>query len=165
MPIVESLVSAFEPWATLYGKSTVLSVGLTFAHLGSMMVGGGLAIAADRTVLRAGQVTDPAARVVLADALADVHRPVLIALAVSTISGTLQLAADVETFINSTVMWIKLGLLLALAVNGWFMLRNERGVRRTSGVGGKFAMLRVRALVSVALWLAITLAGVGLMQG
>ena len=129
MPIVEGLASAFEPWATLYGGSTALSVGLTFAHLGSMMVGGGLAIAADRAVLKTGLVTEPAARVALADALADVHRPVLIALAVSTISGTLQLAADVETFVNSKVMWIKLGLLVALAVNGWLMLRDERDVR------------------------------------
>jgi hypothetical protein len=165
MPIVESLVLVFEPWATLYGGSTVLSVGLTFAHLGAMMVGGGLAIAADRTVLRAGAVSEPAARVILADTLADAHRPVLVALAVSAISGTLQLAADVETFANSKVMWVKLGLLGALAVNGWLMLRDEREVRRTSGAGGKFAMLRVRALVSVALWLAITLAGVGLTQG
>ena len=165
MPIVETLVTAFEPWATMYGDSTALAVGLTFAHLGSMMVGGGLAIAADRTVLKAGSVTEPSQRLALADALADVHRPVVVALVLSAISGSLQLAADFEAFIGNKVMWVKLGLLVLLAINGLLMLRDERTVRRTAGTGKQFGMLRVRAVSSVVLWLAITLAGVGLMQG
>ncbi|MCC7055769.1 MAG: hypothetical protein IT355_21045 [Gemmatimonadaceae bacterium] len=165
MPIVETLSAAFEPWATMYGESTALSVALTFAHLGSMMVGGGLAIAADRTVLRAGMVEDSTARVALAGALADVHRPVVIALVVSAVSGGLQLAADVETFVGSKVMWVKVGLLVLLAVNGALMLRDERAVHRTAGAGRAFGKLRIRAVASLVLWLAITLAGVGLMQG
>lgn len=165
MPLVETLTTALEPWATMYGDSTALSVGLTFAHLGSMMVGGGLAIAADRTLLKAGNVAEATARVALADSLADVHRPVIIALAISAISGTLQFGADVETFLNSKVMWVKLGLLVALGINGLLMLRDERTVRRTAGTGKQFGMLKVRAVTSIVLWLAITLAGVGLMQG
>jgi hypothetical protein len=165
MSFVQSLVTTLEPWATMYGDSTALSVGLTFTHLGAMMVGGGLAIAADRTVLKAGTVTDAATRVRLADALADVHRPVIMALALSAVSGVLQLAADLETFVNSKVMWVKLGLLVALAVNGALMLRNERTVRRTAGTGKQFGTLRIRAVTSVVLWLSIVLAGVGLMQG
>ena len=165
MPIVETVAGVLEPWKDLYSGSTALSVSLTFAHLGSMMIGGGLAIAADRTVLKAGRPTDPKAIVALADAVGDVHRPVVIALGVSAITGLLQLAADFATFAVSKVMWVKLGLLLFLAVNGFLMLRDEKAVRRGTGSGKGIGALRVRAITSVVLWLAIVLAGVGLLQG
>jgi hypothetical protein len=163
--VLQSVASTLEPWKDLYGGSTALSVGLTFAHLGSMMVGGGLALAADRTVLKAGRLTDPKAILTVADAVGDVHRPVVIALVMSGISGALQLAADIETFAVSKIMWIKIGMLVALALNGLLMLRDEKVVRRESGSAKTFGALRVRAVTSVVLWLAIVLAGVGLMQG
>jgi len=165
MPLLETLVAALEPWSTLYGTSTALSVSLTFAHLGAMMVGGGLAIGADRIVLRAGTPADGAARVALADAVGDVHRPVLIALSISAVSGLAQLVADLEALAVNKVMWVKLGLLLALALNGALMLRNEAAMRRDAGGARAFGALRLRAITSLVLWLAITLAGVGLMQG
>lgn len=165
MSLLNTLVVVCEPWATLYGGSTPLSVGLTFAHLGSMMVGGGLALAADRTVLRVGMPATPEARLKLADTVGDVHRPVVSALAFSAMSGGLQLAADLETLAVSKVMWVKIGLLLLLGINGFLMLRNEQGVRDAAGAVPAFRALRMRAITSVVLWLAITLAGVGLMQG
>ena len=165
MPIIATVAGVLEPWKDLYSGSTALSVALTFAHLGSMMVGGGLAISADRTVLKAGRLTDPKAIASLADAVGDVHRPVVIALLVSAISGSLQLAADFETFAVSRVMWVKLALLALLSVNGALMLRDERAVRRDAGSAKGLGALRLRAVTSVILWLAITLAGVGLMQG
>jgi hypothetical protein len=165
MPVLETLVSALEPWATMYGESTALSVGLTFAHLGSMMVGGGLAIAADRTVLRTPSPATPDAALALADAVGDVHRPVVAALVVSLLSGGLQLAADLEALAVSRVIWVKIGLLILLAGNGYLMLRDEAAVRRGGGGGKGIGALRMRAITSVVLWLAITLAGVGLMQG
>ncbi len=165
MPLLETLVTALEPWSTLYGNSTALSVGLTFAHLGAMMVGGGLALGADRAVLRVGTPQTSAARLAVADAVGDVHRPVVIALVVSLISGGLQLTADLEALAVNKVMWIKLGLLVLLAGNGFLMLRNEASVRREEGGARAFGALRLRAITSVVLWLAITLAGVGLMQG
>lgn len=165
MPVLESLAAAFEPWSTLYSESTALSVSLTFAHLAAMMVGGGLALSADRTVLRRSGTSSAAERMSTAAALSDVHRPVVIALGISAISGALQLAADIEALAVNRVLWIKFGLLLALAVNGALMLRNEQAVRRDGGAEKTFGALRVRAITSVVLWLAITLAGVGLMQG
>lgn len=165
MPILETLVATFEPWATMYGESTALSVALTFAHLGSMMVGGGLAIAADRTVLRAGTPATHEGRLALADSVGDVHRPVTIALVISLVSGGLQLTADLEALAVNKVMWVKIALLVLLAGNGFLMLRNEQAVRREAGGAKAFGALRVRAITSVVLWLAITLAGVGLMQG
>lgn len=165
MPLLETLVTLFEPWSTLYGNSTALSVGLTFAHLGAMMVGGGMALTADRTVLRGGTPATSQARLAIADAVGDVHRPVVTALAVSLVSGGLQLTADLEALAVSKVMWVKIGLLVLLAVNGFLMLRNEAAVRREEGGSKAFGALRVRAITSVVLWLAIVLAGVGLMQG
>jgi hypothetical protein len=165
MPVLDSLVIMLEPWSTMYGDSTVLSVGLTYAHLGAMMVGGGLAIAADRTVLKAGMVTEVEARRTLAASVGDVHRPVVLALLVSLVSGALQLAADLEALAGNRIMWVKIGLLAALAVNGLLMLRDERGLRAAPEATKWLSALRVRAMVSVVLWLAIVLAGVGLMQG
>ncbi|MBC7843904.1 MAG: hypothetical protein H7099_16400 [Gemmatimonadaceae bacterium] len=165
MPILETLVDVVEPWSTLYSRSTTLSVALTFAHLGAMMIGGGLAIAADRAVLGAGTPADAAARILIADAVGDVHRPVLVALGVSAVSGGLQLAADLESLAVNRIMWVKFGLLMALGVNGLVMLRNEQAVRRVAGSATAFGALRVRAVTSIVLWLAIVLAGVGLMQG
>jgi len=165
MPILETLVTALEPWSTMYGDSTALSVGLTFAHLGAMMVGGGLALAADRTVLKAGMATDPGQRRALADAVGDVHRPVVIALVVSLVSGALQLAADLEALAVNRIMWIKIGLLVLLAVNGLLMLRDERGLRASAEPTKWLSSLRLRARISGVLWFAIVLAGVGLMQG
>jgi hypothetical protein len=165
MPILDALVSTFEPWATLYGGSTALSVAFTSAHLGAMMVGGGLALAADRTVLRAGRAIDAPARLAVADAVGDVHRPVMVALGVSAISGLAQLTADLEALAGNKVLWVKFGLLLLLFGNGLLMLRDERAVRRGSGDAAAFSALRTRAITSIALWLLIMLAGVGLMQG
>jgi hypothetical protein len=166
MLVPEAIVLALKPWSTLYGESTPISVGLTFAHLGSMMIGGGFAIAADRTVLRGRGPDDARSRVSMADALADVHRPVLIALGISAASGLLQLTADIETFAASRVMWTKTALLALLLVNGVLMLRNERAVRRAAGTNvGAASALRRRAMTSLVLWFAIVFAGVGLMQG
>jgi len=166
MSMLETLVTALEPWSTLYGDSTVLSVGLTFAHLAALMIGGGLAIGADRVVLRAGVVTDPAARRALADTVGDVHRPVVMALLISLVSGLLQLTADLEALAANRIMWLKIGLLVALAVNGLLMLRDENALRANpAGTNGLVAALRTRAMISLVLWLAIVLAGVGLMQG
>ena len=164
--MLETLVTALEPWSTLYGDSTVLSVGLTFAHLAALMIGGGLAIGADRVVLRAGVVTDPAARRALAATVGDVHRPVVMALLISLVSGLLQLTADLEALAANRIMWLKIGLLVALAVNGLLMLRDENALRANpAGTNGLVAALRTRAMISLVLWLAIVLAGVGLMQG
>jgi low temperature requirement protein LtrA len=165
MLVPDVLLTAVEPWSTVYGESTALAVGLTFAHLGAMMVGGGLAIAADRALLRTPTNLPTDQRLAVTMALADVHRPVVLALIVSAVSGGLQLAADLEALAVHRVMWVKFGLLLLLAGNGLLMLRNEAAVRKDPGAERAFRALRVRAVASIVLWLAITLAGVGLMQG
>ena len=163
--MLDTLVQRLEPWSTMYGDSTLLSVGLTFAHLGAMMIGGGMAIGADRTVLQAGKVTGVDARRSLAAAVGDVHRPVVLALVVSLVSGLLQLSADLAALAVNRVMWVKIGLLVLLTMNGLLMLRDERGLRASPDITRWLSALRLRAMISVVLWLAIVLAGVGLLQG
>ena len=163
--MLDTLVTMLKPWSTMYGDSTLLSVGLTFAHLGAMMIGGGMAIGADRTVLNAGMVSSVDARRSLAAAVGDVHRPVVLALVVSLVSGLLQLSADLEALAVNRIMWVKIGLLVLLTVNGLLMLRDERGLRASPEMTRWLSALRLRAVISVVLWLSIVLAGVGLLQG
>jgi uncharacterized membrane protein len=165
MSVLESLVAMVEPWSTLYSDSTVLAVGLTFAHLGAIMVGGGLALGADRRVLRTAVSADATVRLAVTDAVSDVHAPVRVALAVAAVSGVLMLAADLEALATNRILWIKFGLLAVLISNGLLMLRNERAIRRDEQSEAPFARLRTRAMVSAVCWFAIVLAGVGLMQG
>jgi hypothetical protein len=163
--VLESLVAICEPWATLYGNSTPLSVTLTFVHLGAMMVGGGLALSADRLVLSTPSGGGTSARSDALRAVGQAHRPVVIALFCSALSGGLQLAADLESLADNKIMWVKFGLLLALALNGLLMLRDERSLVSNAAHPTALRALKNRAIVSGVLWFAIVLAGVGLMQG
>lgn len=165
MLIPESVVTFLEPWSRVYGSSTLLSVAITFAHLSAMMIGGGLALSADRAVLRTDRHATASARSTMAQVVSDAHRPVMFALGTSAVSGALQFAADAETLASSRVFWVKAGLLVLLIANGLVMRIEERAVLRDAADSKSFGSLRVRAFTSVVLWLGITLAGVGLMQG
>jgi uncharacterized protein YacL len=162
---LESLVTLFEPWSAFYSDSQVISVALTFVHLGAMMVGGGLAIGVDRMVLETSSLSDATVRMAALKSVATAHRPVLTALTLSVISGLLQLTADLEGLAMSRVLWTKFGLIFALLANGLWMQRNERALFRDIGSDSALGALKLRAVTSLLLWFAITLAGVGLMQG
>ncbi|MES3033907.1 MAG: hypothetical protein V4813_07910 [Gemmatimonadota bacterium] len=165
VPLTAMLVTTFEPWSVFYANSVALATALTFVHLGAMMVGGGMAVSADRLVLRARIPVDAEASATLADTLGSVHRPVVMALLVSLSSGLLQLAADLEALLPNRVLWIKLSLLVLLVANGALMLRDERALRRDPRDTSRVGALRRRAITSLVLWLAVVLAGAGLMQG
>ena len=49
----EALVSLFQPWNDFYAHSKLAETIVTFLHVGGVLLGGGLAIAADRGTLRA----------------------------------------------------------------------------------------------------------------
>jgi hypothetical protein len=148
-----------KPWADLYNGSTPLQVAVTYAHLGSIVVSGGLAIAADRATLR---IVRAAAehRAYHLDELGAVHRPVLIGLSIIALSGLLLLGADLETYAPSPVFWTKMGLVALLLVNGVLLTRAERTLRRSGAADDSaWAPLRRRAICSIALWLTIVLVG------
>ncbi|MGH7591243.1 MAG: hypothetical protein ACREL2_07360 [Gemmatimonadales bacterium] len=148
-----------QPWADAYNDSNTLQVGVTFAHIGGIVVAGGLALAADRSTLRLARA--PALiRAHHLDELGAVHRPVFIGLTVVFLSGILLLGADVATYGPSLVFWGKMALIVALLGNGALLTRSERRLRAAgSGSDHDWSVLRRRALTSVALWISIVLVG------
>lgn len=163
MTIVQTLSDALAPWQNLFSDSTLVSASVTTAHVVTLLFAGGLAIAADRSSLRAVKQSAEQRSFMLGE-LGAVHRPVLIAIVALFISGLLLAAADVETFATSWIFWLKMGLVVLLLVNGVLLLRTESKL----GAGlaeddesdpGLWRQLACRSRTSLALWALITIAG------
>jgi hypothetical protein len=166
--IVENLTRAAAPWKHLYDDSKVVATLVVFAHLASLLAGGGLALATDRATLRAagGPPTERERHIA---ELGLTHGPVVASLAVAFISGVLLFLADVETFATSLAFWAKMALVAMLLVNGWAMTRVEgrlRAGRETPALlgpdGALWRRLRVSAVASAVLWFTTLLFGVAL---
>lgn len=164
MSIVETLAAAVKPWNELYSHSKVVSASVTYAHLGSLLVGGGFAIASDRTALRVRTADIEERRRVLRD-FAGIHKPVVTALAIIVVSGLAMMLADVETFLVSPVYWTKMALFVLLLSNGYLVMRTEHSLTTNpspaNSLWGRFTM---GAIASLILWLTTTLIGVILMS-
>lgn len=157
-----SLVSLCEPWASFYSDSHLAQTLVTFAHIGGLVVGGGIAIAADRTTLRMSSDVDR--RRHLLDIM-HIHRVVIGSLAVVIASGLLLFGTDVEAQWGSPIFWIKMGLIALLLVNGLRMQRAERVAAQEPVISSAhWGALRGAAIASLSLWLLITLAGVALIN-
>lgn len=173
MPEVNALAHLFAPWASLYGDSAAVATTVTALHLVAMLFGGGMAVAADRATLRARPEDPAAARRMLAE-LGALHAWVVAALVVLAISGTAMAAADVKTFASSPVFAAKLGVVVALLINGLALQRTERALERLAAdapgagadpeVTGRHARLwrrlRGTAWISAALWTLAVITGV-----
>jgi uncharacterized membrane protein len=158
------LTDLVDPWAKLYSHSNVLATVVGFLHVAPIVVGGGAAIALDRSTLRLRH-DEPGARARHLSELGTAHRLVLAALALSFISGLALLAADLDTFFGSWIFWVKMGLIALLLVNGAVMTRTESALRAAgANADALWRRLRNVAFTSLALWLIITLAGVALMN-
>jgi hypothetical protein len=159
MTMPGALGSLIAHWASLYSGHAVLRSVVVFAHVGALVGAGGCAIAADRATLHASR-SDQAERRIQVEALAATHQVVVAGLAVILVSGLLMCAADLETFLDSRVFWIKMALIVLLLANGAALTAAGRLVG--SGDETAWVRLRVTAMTSVALWLSITFAGVAL---
>lgn len=135
-----ALGTAIAGWAHLYNNNHVVNTGVTFAHFAGVLVGGGLALSADRAVF--------ASRAVPIDTR--VHRWVVGALVVVFVSGVLMMLADLDTYLTSAVFWTKMALVVLLLATGYARVRAEAR-------GGVW--LRRISAISAALWLVILLAG------
>lgn len=160
---IKAIEDFFSPWQSAYSDSTAVSTVVTALHLIGMLVGGGLAIAADRATLRISQ-EQPGDRERHLGELNAVHRPVLIALGVLFISGLAMVTADIETFLTSPVLWVKLGLVTLLVLNGVVLERTETELRRNGSAGhgpppDRWSRLRAAAVASITLWIATLVAG------
>ena len=133
--IIQQLAHLFEPWHRLYGDSKVIPALTEAAHILSLLFGGGLAIAADRATLRARRAGAAVRANQLAE-LHDVHRPVLIALCGSFVTGVALAGADVEVFAASPAFWVKLGLVALLLANGGLLAQDGNEPARDVARGG-----------------------------
>ena len=160
----EALVRLAEPWSQWYGDSSVVPTLVVFAHIAALVFAGGLAITLDRATLRAARGTSDL-RTRQLDELRGAHRLVVAGLALSVVTGVLLFAADVETYFGSWIYWTKMGLIAVLLVNGFMMTRTEERISATpSAADAGWKQLRTTAIVSIALWFTIALAGVALVK-
>ena len=160
---MKGIEQLFAPWQNLYGDSTAISTTVTALHLIGMLIGGGLAIAADRATLRITH-EQPGERERHLGELNAIHRPVLLALALLFVTGVLMVTSDLSTFLGSPILWIKLGLVALLVFNGVVLERTETALRRSDGTATSqppalWGRLRVAAICSIALWIATLVAG------
>lgn len=162
---LNDIEQVFSPWQSAYSDSALISTSVTALHLIGMLIGGGLAIAADRATLRISEEA-PGQREWHLGELNAIHRPVLLALTLLFVTGLAMVAADVRTFITSPVLWVKLTLVALLVVNGVVLERTETALRRTRdsaprGSSDKlWSRLRVSAICSIVVWIATLIAGV-----
>lgn len=157
-----ALVSLVEPWASFYGDSLLAQTLVKFAHVGGLVVGGGMAIATDRTTLRLS--SDVERRRHLLD-VAHLHRMVIVALMTIIISGFLLFAADVEAYWASWIYWVKMALVALLLANGARMRQIEATTAsETLVTAAHWSAFRGTAVASLTLWLTVTLAGVALLN-
>ena len=163
MTVIQYAAQLTAPWAHLYGDSKLLSSSVVFVHLGGLLLGGGFAVAADRTTLR--MIRQPAAaRRIHLEELHAVHRPVMIGLAATFASGLLMLAADLETFLPAPLFWLKMGLIAALLGNGLVLRRAEAGLRAgDDSHAGRWRRLERAARTSLFLWFGSLLLGTALL--
>lgn len=163
MSVIEYAAQLTAPWAQLYGDSKLVSTGILFGHLGGLLMGGGFAIAADRTTLRMARAGSAARRSHLEE-LRAVHRPVILGLSVTLVSGLLLLAADVETFLPSPLFWFKMALITVLLGNGVVLTRTEAALRNHSEHPRRmWRRLRNSARTSLFLWFGSLLLGTALL--
>ena len=160
MHLIAKLVELLQPWQSLYSDSTAVSTTVMAIHLTTLMIGGGLAIAADRMTLRALRRSETDRALALAE-MRSAHRPILVALALLFVSGTALAAADVEVFLSSPAFWLKLALVALLLVNGAVLVRTEARLEGAPAVDvdALWRRLGLTARLSLSLWLLTAIAG------
>ncbi len=141
-------------WAHLYGHAPV-SATLTYVHLVGILVGGGVAVAADRASLRLSPATPDWPQELAR--LASVHRWVVSGLALIFASGLLMMFAMLDGVATSVVFWTKMGLIALLLGNGYLRMRAENALR--AGIAAGWGRFRRTSVASLVLWFVILLAG------
>jgi len=144
-------------WSALYSDHHAVSVTIRFFHLAGLLVGGGTALVADRHLLAAVR-GDTALRQSALALVGSSHRVVVPALALMAVTGMLMAAADLETFLNSRLFWIKMVIVALLLSNGGLLVLTERALARDSGPRG-WMQVRIVSAASLVLWLSALLAG------
>ena len=163
---VDGLAGLVQPWATLYADHGWLQTSVMFAHLAGIFLGGGFAMATDRDTFLAVRAARLSGQIRHLGRLRTIHRPVILGLVLALASGFLLFAADIEHFGGSAVFWLKMVLLGALLTNGHLLKRTEEalstGKQDSPLLWGRLWKI---SAASMALWLAVILAGTLLAAG
>lgn len=160
-----ALIELVQPWADLYGDSTLLQTLVVFGHVAALVFAGGLAVTLDRGTLRAARGSSEI-RWRQLEELRAAHRLVVTGIGLSLLTGLLLFTADLETYFGSWIFWTKLGLITALLANGFLMTRIEARIGSTPKAADDagWKSLRTTATISMVLWFAIAFAGVALVN-
>ena len=153
---------------TMAGSATIYPTVTETTHLLAMFIGGGFAVAADRTTLRLAREKRELRKALLNE-LCYLHRPVLIALSISLLSGLVFLTSDIEVFLTSPAFYVKMGFVALLLANGVLLQRTEARLRKAlkddpvradAFATRLWDRLRFRSICSLALWILTLVAGV-----
>jgi hypothetical protein len=145
-----------DTWSSIYSTSPAIKSALAFTHIGALVGGGGAAIAADRTTLRAMRRGQAALDREL-EHLHHVHLFVIVGLGLVIVSGVLLMFADLDAYLSAPVFWIKMALVVLLMANGMVVMRGGRRTHAGDPSGPR--VLRLAAIASLLLWFGTTLAG------
>lgn len=168
----ETLATLVKPWADYYADHSVAATAVLSVHILAMFLAGGMAIGADRAIVRSAPGTADAARAVVAD-LSTSHTLVIGALIIVTVSGVALFLSDVPTFSVSKVYWTKMATVVLLLLNGLRLRRAEDAVMRplatlplhttempVSFPKKEWSAVRQSAIASLGLWFTIVLLSV-----
>ncbi|NOT25586.1 MAG: hypothetical protein HOP16_05730 [Acidobacteria bacterium] len=145
-----------DTWASIYANSAAIRSGVAFGHVGALLGGGGCAIAADLSTLKASRRGRASIQTEL-ERVHGVHRIVVANLALVAVSGLLLVGADFEAYLVSTAFWIKMILVGALVINGAVLVRTS--ARMAEGDTAVMGRMRIVSIASLTLWFAATLMG------
>ncbi|MEP6494642.1 MAG: DUF6644 family protein [bacterium] len=160
----EALVHFLKPWADFYSHSKMATTIVTYVHVAGLLLAGGLAIAADRSTLRALRVAAGEREHYMKE-LGTVHKWVVTGLTLVVASGVALVTADIETFFGSWIYWTKMGLVVLLLINGFMMTRIEQGLQKeASATSPHWSSLRRVAMTSLGLWFTIAFFGIALVN-
>jgi uncharacterized membrane protein len=161
--ILDAFTSLASAWGEYYGDHALLRTAVTYAHVGGLLVSGGLALANDRIILRTREAP-LAERTLRLHDLHRLHRTVVGGLAVVAASGVAMFLADLETYSGAWLFWCKMGLVALLLGNGLAVVRAERALGQDPESAPGWGRLRRTAAVSTVLWLLIALLGTALVN-
>jgi hypothetical protein len=164
--VMDVLTRLAQPWATLYADHSWIQSTMLFLHLAGIFLGGGFAIATDRDTFIAVRAARLSGQIRHLGRIRTIHKPVMFGLILALGSGFLLFAADLEHYSTSGVFWLKMVLLAALLTNGFVLRRTEEtlnaGRQDSPRLWGRLWKISASSL---ALWLAVILAGTLLSAG
>jgi hypothetical protein len=166
---IAALARWTEPWHKTFSSSRLISTGVLYAHVTSLVCAGGLALVADHASLLAGKWHDAMREHELRARSAN-RRLEKRALAVVALSGLLLFLSDVRTFVVLPAFWLKMVLVALLISNVVLTERSDDQPHPPGPVTARrrpapHSRSRVHGGVKLVLWLLTLLAGTALVTG